>query len=100
MIAERGKSGYQGDRKGAPLLYTQNEYNGHRSIVGAHPCGRPGGRGNKLWLVYGVAVNDRVETFQTWALLNSTSVGFVLSWTATPMVPEVRVLSVILVMYC
>jgi hypothetical protein len=36
--------GYQGDRKGAPLLYTRNEYNMHRSIVGAHPCGRPGER--------------------------------------------------------
>ena len=29
----------QGDRKGTPLLYTQN---GHPCIVGAYPCDRPG----------------------------------------------------------
>ena len=32
----------QGDRKGAPLPYTSGDNSRFRSMVGAHPCGRPG----------------------------------------------------------
>jgi hypothetical protein len=35
---------HQGDREGAPLLWTALASQFTRSIVGAHPCGRPAGR--------------------------------------------------------
>src|SRR5450759_1768496 len=36
------KSRFQGDRKGAPLPYREHISLRSRSMVGAHPCGRPG----------------------------------------------------------